>query len=344
MSTDPTDPPVSEPPAPAEFAETLHFDFPGSDIVLRSCDSHNFRVSKLYISNSSPVLRELMKTVSNTSTSDVANDEEPEPLPVVELPENGATLHSLLTLIFPVVPTLPSTLEKIMELLAVAQKYRMESVLFHIRCVIARKDPPFVRPETAFRIYFLARQHELHEEAVQSARVTLCLPMVIEDLGDKLEISDMTGTYLHDLWKYHERIRADLKSGLPVFQRSGLPDVVKTLRCSRASSYYDDSYHTTPVLPWLNIYLDSIADAPHLFDIFSFENARAYHVQALTKPCSCMRISSQVMRSIWEALTTVVHETIERVRRASVFRFIAIIDIFIRKPIYLGRFNSGSRE
>ena len=30
--------------------------------------------------------------------------------------------------------------------------------------------------------------------------------MVIEDLGDKLEISDMTGTYLHDLWKYHECI------------------------------------------------------------------------------------------------------------------------------------------
>ena len=326
MSTDPTDPPVSESTVPAEFAETLHFDFPGSDLVLRSCDSHNFRVSRLYIANSSPVLRALMKTVSNTGTSDVANDEEPEPLPVVELPENGVTLHSLLTLIFPVVPTLPSTLEKIMELLAVAQKYQMDSVLCHIRDIIARKDPPFIRPETAFRIYFLARQHELHEEAVQSARVTLRLPMVIEDLGDKLEISDMTGTYLHDLWKYHERIRADLKSGLPVFQRSGLPDGVNTLRCSRAPSYFDASYDTTPALPWLDNYLDSIAGAPHLFDIFSFENARACHV---TKLCSCLRMSSQVMRSIWEALTAVVHETIERVRRASVFRFIAIIDIFI---------------
>ena len=227
MSTDPTDLPVSEPPAPAESAETLHFDFPGSDIVLRSCDSYNFHVSKLYIANSSPVLRELMKTVSNTS--DIANDEEPEPLPVVDLPESGVTLHSLLTIIFPVVPTLPSTLEKIMELLAVAQKYQMESVLCHIRGVIARKDPPFIRPETAFRIYFLAQQHELHEEAVQSARVTLRMPMVIEDLGDKLEISDMTGAYLHELWKYHERIRADLKSGLPAFQSSGLPHDVKIL-------------------------------------------------------------------------------------------------------------------
>ena len=99
-----------------------------------------------------------------------------------------------------------------------AQQYQMDSVLCHIRDIIAQKDPPFIRPETALCTYFLTRQHELHEEAVQSARVTLRLPMVIEDLGDKLEISDMTGTYLHDLWKYHERIRADLKSGLPVFQ------------------------------------------------------------------------------------------------------------------------------
>ena len=29
--------------------ETLHFDYPGSDIILRSCDSHNFRMPKLYI-------------------------------------------------------------------------------------------------------------------------------------------------------------------------------------------------------------------------------------------------------------------------------------------------------
>ena len=319
MSTDPIDPPVSEPPAPVELAETLQFDFPGSDIVLRSCDSHNFRVSKLYISNSSPVLRELMKTVSNTSTSDVANDEEPEPLPVVELPENGATLHSLLTVIFPVVPTLPSTLEKIMELLAVAQKYRMDSVLFQIRCVIARKDPPFICPQTAFRVYFLARQHELHEEVVQSARVTLRLPMVLEDLGDKLEISDMTGTYLHELWKYHERIRADLKSGLPLFQSSGLPDNVKYCSRTRTESYYDHSYGTAPILPWLDKFLVSIVDAPHLFDIFSFENARACHIQERAKSCTCLYISSQVMRSIWEALTAVVHETIERVRRAGAF-------------------------
>ncbi|KAH8985659.1 hypothetical protein EDB86DRAFT_2833071 [Lactarius hatsudake] len=53
---------VPETPAPNVVVsnETFRFDYPGSDIILRSCDSHNFRVPKLYIVNSSPVLREFL--------------------------------------------------------------------------------------------------------------------------------------------------------------------------------------------------------------------------------------------------------------------------------------------
>src|ERR1700761_2535684 len=125
-------PPV--PPAEVISDKTLQFDYPGADIVLRSelCDSHKFRVPKLYLFNCSPVLRDIIeRSVLNTSTV-----EEREPLPVVKLPESGATLYSLLTLIFPVVPILPSSTQKIMELLAVAQKYQMVSVLSHIRSII----------------------------------------------------------------------------------------------------------------------------------------------------------------------------------------------------------------
>ena len=233
MSTDPIDPPVSELPAPAKVAseETPHFNFPGSDIILHSCDSRNFHVPKLYLANSSPVLRELMQTI--TSSSNFANGEEPGPLPVVKLPESGATLHSLLTLIFPVLPILPPTPENITELLAVAQKYQMDSVISDIRSIVGpRKDPPLIRPETAFHVYFLAQKQGLLQEAVQAARVTLRLPaMVLEDLGDKLEVevSDMTGAYLYELWKYYERIRSDLKSGVFEFQNSDLPDYYENL-------------------------------------------------------------------------------------------------------------------
>ena len=313
MSTDPVDPPVSKLPPPAEVAETSHFDFPLSDIILRSCDSHNFHVSKLYIESSSPILRELIRNVS--STFDAANDEGPEPLPVVELPENGEILHSLLTLIFPVVPIFPPTPDNMMELLAVAQKYQMPSVLSHIRGFISRQHPPFFRPETAFNLYFVAREQGLHQEAVQAARVTLRLPMVIEGLGDKLEFSDMTGAYLYELWKYHERVRADLKSGIPEFRNSGLPEGVKGLFCSIS---HNTSAGLSSFPQWLGNYINSIAEAPHLFDLVEFEDAWARHVKQIqasySGTCSCSDISSQLRRDFWDALTGFIDEVIEKVR------------------------------
>ena len=182
--------------------ETSLFNYPGSDIVLRSRDSYDFPLPKLNVVIYSPVLRKLIESAPNPQN--VSNGE--EPLPVVNITESKETLYSLLTFIFPVTPTLPPTAEKIMELLAVAQKYEMNSVVSHIRGAVALHDPPLLRLETAFHIYFLAQQYRLHREAVQAARVTLRFPMTIEGLEDKLDFPGMTGAYLHELWKYHERV------------------------------------------------------------------------------------------------------------------------------------------
>ena len=290
----------------------LHFDYSGSDIIiLRSCDARDFRVPKPCIVNNSPVLRELIGSVSNTS--DILNGEELEPLPVVKLPESGATLYSLLTFIFPVTPgpIVPSTTEEIMNLLAVARKYEMDLVFSHILGTIARYDPPFIRPETALNIYFLAQKHKLHLEVLLAAKVTLRLSMTIEDLIDKLDFPGMTGAYLHQLWKYHQRVRTDLKSVLLEFRNSGFPDNVDALRCTTQNH---------PSWRWLDDYIESIAGAPHLFDLIEFETARARHIQH--SECSCAIISSQVIRSFWEALTAVVHGTIRGVRRTGVISLI----------------------
>ena len=50
--------------------------------------------------------------------------------------------------------------------------------------------------------------------------------MTIEVLGDKLGFPGMTGAYLHELWKYYERVRTDLKTVLSEFSISGLPGEV----------------------------------------------------------------------------------------------------------------------
>ena len=330
-STDLPEIPDASAPSDMVSKETLRFDYPGSDIILRSSDSHDFRVPKLYLVNSSPVLRKLIRTVSNASRLTSADDEEKESFLVVKLPESGAIIHSLLTFIFPVAPLLPSTTENIMRLLAVAQKYRMDSVLTHIRGVIALQDPPLILPETALYIYFLAQKHELHKEALRAARSTLQLSMIIEDMEDKVNF--MPGAYLRELWEYHERVRMDLASSLLEFRNSGAPDIVKDLRCGNLPS-------TPPI--WLDDYIESLARSLHLFDLIEFENALANHIkEQRSATCPCVGLSSQTIRAFWVALTTVVHGTIERVRvRVTRTKFYLYHDL----TNMTGRFDSGSRE
>ena len=314
---------IAHPPTPEPnkvvIDKTL-FNYPGSDIALRSCDSHDFPLPKLYILICSPVLGDLIRSVS--TTSDIPTGDGPEPLPVVKLPESGATLYNLLTFIFPVDPILPSTSEKIIELLGVAQKYQMNSILTRIRGTIARKDPSFIRLETAHGIYFMAHMYGLHEEAVQAARVTLRLPMVIEDM---LDFPGLTGPYLYELWKYHQRVRSDLKSGVLVFRRSDLPHDVKNLRCEILDPIVISDESPLSPQRWLDKYIESIADEPHLFDPVEFENDWTCHINeaaaTTSKPsCSCVDLPSELRRGLWEALSTFVHTRMEKVRSTGVTR------------------------
>ena len=63
-----------------------------------------------------------------------------------------------------------------------------------------------------------------------------------------------------------------------------------------------------------------MADAPHLYDLISFENAWALHMQSKTPSYttySYVGMSSQLRRTCWKALTAFVDGLIERVRRGS---------------------------
>jgi hypothetical protein len=313
-------PPATHAPNEVIPDETLRFNYPGSDIILRSRDSYNFPLPKFNIVICSPILRNLIERVSNTS--DVLNGEEREApsLPIVEIPESKETLYSLLTFIFPVAPVLPPTAEKIMGLLAVAQKYEINAAVSYIRGAISPQNPPFLRLETAFHVYFLAQQHGLQREAAQAARLTLQLPMTIEGLGDELDCAGMTGAYLHELWKYHEHVRNELQSAVLQFRNTGLPDDVKSLMCTSPYYAYGTSYPQ-----WLYEYIDSVAGTPprHTFDLTEFEAVRARHVQSRNTSygaCSCATMPNQVKHSFLEALTAVVHGVLEKVRRIGVTR------------------------
>jgi hypothetical protein len=118
-----------------------------------------------------------------------------------------------------------------MELLSAAQKYMMDTVLTHIRNHIAQQHPPFIREENSLYIYSLAQKHGLRQEVLQAARSTLGLPtLTIDSLDKKLEM--MPGAFLHELWKYHQRVRANLTSNLQDFTASCAHAMFKFNTCT----------------------------------------------------------------------------------------------------------------
>ena len=232
------------------------FEYPGADVILRSHDDHHLRIPKSYLVHCSPVLDELIRNASNPPDEARGNT----PLPVVQLPESGAVLHSLLTFIFPSTPLVPSATEEAMELLSVAQKYQMSSILAYIRCHVAQRNPPSTQRDDLLHSYSLAQKYGLHQEALQAAQTILMkYPMNIEALEDKLDV--MPGASLYELWNYYKKARDILAEELSVFRVSGAGGTLRGLRCVRLSS--------AEIPCWIDDYIASIGEAPDLFDLIS---------------------------------------------------------------------------
>ncbi|KAI0268071.1 hypothetical protein BGY98DRAFT_925181, partial [Russula aff. rugulosa BPL654] len=296
------------------------------NLIIRSSDLVNFRVRKSVLAAASPFFKDLL-SLPQPSDGEIVDGLPVVQMPedseltldsfadaVVQLPESGEIIHSLLTFIFHVTPLIPSTHEEAMELLSVAQKYQMEIALTHIRGSIARQNPLPTRPEPALRIYALAQKHGLRLEALQTARTILGHPMTIEDFDNKLDI--MPGASLYELWKYYETVRAILASDLAEFRESGVGGTMTGLRCTELSS--------SQIPSWVDQYIVSLGNAPNLFDPLELNIAMTRHIKNVGNGgCECGSISSQTIHAFWDALVSVVHNC---------FKNVSVVDV----PGYLG--------
>ena len=298
----PTTPPLRSIPVP-EPSKTF-FDYPDADIILRSCDSQEFRVLKVYIIKSSPVLSKKIQAISGPSDYAISTGADETLLPILHLPENGAIVFTLLTFVFPVPTVLPSTVEETMHLLSVAQMYEMGSVLTHIRACIAALQDPLIQPDNALRIYSLAYDYGLRPEVLQAGRITLKSPLTIENLEGKLDA--MPGDHLYELWRYHQKVKANLSSNIDEFRQSGA--------CCSAFQGLDCG-----IPKWIEDYICTLVQEPSHFDIIQF--TLAWHVSCSARPnikrgarSYCSRLPGQTIGKFWTALTTFVHANMEKVR------------------------------
>ena len=188
VKEEPTSKPLDIPSA------SLCLDLPDANIIIRTSDHANFRVHKSVLAVSSPFFKDLL------SLPQPSDGEHVDGLPVVALPEDAGLLNSLISLLYPVTPVIPDSYQKVFALLAVCQKYEMESVQSNIRSAVFHGKFPSPAKAEAFSAYAIASGLGLVPEAEDAARLTLGQPMTFESLGDGLRL--FKGRALCDLIRY----------------------------------------------------------------------------------------------------------------------------------------------
>jgi hypothetical protein len=167
---------------------------PDANIIVRSSDQANFRVHKSVLAMSSPFFKDLL------SLPQPPNAETVDGLRVIALPEDAGLLSSLMSFLYPVTPVIPDSYQKVFALLAVCQKYEIESVQFIIRSAIKVRTFPVPVKAEGFSAYAIASSMGLVPEAEYAARLTLGQPMTFESLGEGLR--SFKGRVLCDLIRY----------------------------------------------------------------------------------------------------------------------------------------------
>ena len=123
---------------------------PDANIMIRSSDQAKFRVHKSVLALSSPFFKDLLSLPQPPDAEIV------DGLPVVPLPEDADLLNSLISLLYPVTPIIPDSYQKVFALLAVCQKYEMDSVQSIIRAVIKAGTFPAPIKAEGFSAYAIA--------------------------------------------------------------------------------------------------------------------------------------------------------------------------------------------
>ncbi|KAI0264117.1 hypothetical protein BC834DRAFT_270899 [Gloeopeniophorella convolvens] len=303
-------------------------NYPDPDIIVRSSDLRELPLRKLYIVESSPVLRELIQAgpscaVDTEPSSDL---ESVKMLPIVQLPDRADILSSLFSFVFPVPADLPPKLEQVVELLSVAQKYKMDVVLGRIRSHISIERPTLISKGNALLAFGLARKYGLRQEALQAARLTLGTRITLRDLETKL--NSLPGTSFYEIWRYHQKVRQTLEAALRLFASSSV--CLDFVRGSCAQGPEQQ------IPNWLRDYFNSITahyTQALQVDPIEFHVARAHHVSGYgpllgfvtnvnrEKCLDCARVADGAVRTFCTALAAIIDGSILRVGSLNRARF-----------------------
>ena len=136
-------------------------------------------------------------------------------LPVVRLSEDAELVRALITVLYPIRSQIPTSYERVLALLAAAQKYDMPFVQSSVRAEVMRKRSPAKTEAQAFRAFAIAFSNNLSPEIQTTARLTLDFPLTFESLGDELRL--FRGSALRELVGFRKMCRDNIVTCLESF-------------------------------------------------------------------------------------------------------------------------------
>ena len=180
-----------------------------ADVIVRTSDQTSFLVHKSVLASSSWVFRDMF-TLPWPPNNEMING-----FPVVDISEDAELVRSLITILYPIPSDIPASHDRILALLATAQKYDMGAVQSSIRAEVIRRPPLSLNGKQAFRAYAIASRSGLTPEMNMAARRTLDQPMTFEKLGPELRFFE--GRALSELSHFRKACRDNLVSQFKSF-------------------------------------------------------------------------------------------------------------------------------
>lgn len=192
---------TSEPSANANRYAPPPFDHPKADLILRSDDGVDFRVSTFILEISSEFFATMFKD------GQPEKDERRDGCPIVRVQEHSKTLQTVLSLIYPVDPPVLDEIPHIYACLAAALKYDMKRVVSLTR--VALRSTAWKAP---LRTWAVAVRYGLEDEArVAAAEVVRQRIPVLDDFPPEME--EITAGPYFRLLQYECRARSAQELG-----------------------------------------------------------------------------------------------------------------------------------
>ncbi|KZW04290.1 hypothetical protein EXIGLDRAFT_663792 [Exidia glandulosa HHB12029] len=181
------------------------FASPDADLVLRCTDPErvDFFVFKRILVEGSSVFRDMLNVptpsseVSSKRSSVVAGAT--APLPVVELPESADVVDRLLRLLYPMKKPTIDSLDVLVHIIKVADKYQLEGPMFILREALLSEK---FLTEAPVRVYAVACIYSWEHEAKVASRA--CLAGDILKCEPFAELGDISARALMRLLQLHQ--------------------------------------------------------------------------------------------------------------------------------------------